>query len=556
MPAGDRPGARRGGPRDALLLLAGFVLIALALYAPIMNAGWLSDDLSVIAGNPYVQELSLENLGVVLDPYGAATAYAFNYSPVHLLLHAVNIQLFGGSFWGHHFVNVLLHALTALLFVLLLRSSKLPYSVAAAAGFLFLVHPANAESVALIFQAKTTLSTALALGALLCFFRWPLASVALFGLALLTKITAVFALPGLFLLVRARRAEPDREVPGFAWVAAWAFVLVLVSLPELEAFRRTGQAGSGMGEGFQLARSIVGIAGRYLVMAASSVGVSPLHNPEPSASWLDPWFLAGCVALGLLGWRSARAFLRRDEEAAYWGMAAAGFFPVCQLFPFLYPMADRYLYTMLVGLLGGACLALRQVPAAWAPTAGWTRRIPGLARPGALVAAGLLVAAVGLGAVTSSRVGVFRTEQAMTREGARNYPNGIAANLRALQLAGPIGNAAAAAEAVRNLDALGFAAYNGLVNDAGLNRVARDPAYRAAIQDMAGYWIERIGPLEERFQIEYQQLAYSHLVREELRESLEAAEQGLALGGPHDADLRAIRDAAQAGLARRDSAEP
>ena len=93
MPAGDG----RGGARDALLLLAGFVLIGLALYAPVMNAGWLSDDLSVIAGNPYVQELSLANLRVVADPYGAATAYAFNYSPVHLLLHAVTLPPSGGA---------------------------------------------------------------------------------------------------------------------------------------------------------------------------------------------------------------------------------------------------------------------------------------------------------------------------------------------------------------------------------------------------------------------------------------------------------------------------
>ena len=45
--------------------------------------------------------------------------------------------------------------------------------IAAAAGAFFLVHPANVEAVAMVFQVKTTLATALSFGALLLLWRYP-----------------------------------------------------------------------------------------------------------------------------------------------------------------------------------------------------------------------------------------------------------------------------------------------------------------------------------------------------------------------------------------------
>ena len=63
---------------------------------------------------------------------------------------------------------------TTLLLVLLLTSSGLPFQLGAAAGALYLVHPANAETAIIVFQAKTLLSTALALGAVWLFGRRPL----------------------------------------------------------------------------------------------------------------------------------------------------------------------------------------------------------------------------------------------------------------------------------------------------------------------------------------------------------------------------------------------
>src|SRR5262249_11239915 len=96
-------------------------------------------------------------------------------------------------------------------------------------------------------------------------------------------------------------------------------------------------------------RSIASIGAHYLWMAATGSGTSAFHEPLPVRSWLDGGGLAG----------RARGLRAGDEEAAWWIAAAAAFAPVSQVAPFFFPMADRYLYFMLPGLIGGSLLAGR-----------------------------------------------------------------------------------------------------------------------------------------------------------------------------------------------------
>ena len=43
-----------------------------------------------------------------------------------------------------------------------------------------------------------------------------------------------------------------------------------------------------------------------------------------------------------------------------WAWAVVSYGPISQVFPFLYPLADRYLYFILPGLIGGVLLAARE----------------------------------------------------------------------------------------------------------------------------------------------------------------------------------------------------
>ena len=65
-------------------------------------------------------------------------------------------------------------------------------------------------------------------------------------------------------------------------------------------------------------RTIAAIGARYLVMAATSYGVSAFQALPPATSPLDPWWLASIPLGALLAWRVLGTLRRREEEAAYW----------------------------------------------------------------------------------------------------------------------------------------------------------------------------------------------------------------------------------------------
>ncbi len=186
--------------------------VALAVFAPALQGNFVSDDIGYVVGNPWIHTLSAENVRAILDPTGPAAAHTANYAPVHLLLHALFWQLFGANTLGHHVVNVLLHAVTSVLLVALFVRARVPFVAAALGGACFLLHPANVEAVAWVFQLKTIVR-----------WRWrrprccssragPLLATLLFALALLAKIQAAFAIPvlGVAIAIAPSRRRPAR----------------------------------------------------------------------------------------------------------------------------------------------------------------------------------------------------------------------------------------------------------------------------------------------------------------------------------------------------------
>ena len=74
--------------------------------------------------NVYAHELTVENVRVILDPTSVLAVIVENYAPVHVLLHALEWQLFETDFRGYHVVNVVVHALASLLLVVLFRAQR------------------------------------------------------------------------------------------------------------------------------------------------------------------------------------------------------------------------------------------------------------------------------------------------------------------------------------------------------------------------------------------------------------------------------------------------
>lgn len=536
-------GARRERPPAAAyaVLFVAFLAVGLLVYRPALEGRFMSDDVPHLLMNPYVQELSLENVLAILHPFGPPVAYTANYSPVHLLVHALGVSLWGNDVRAFHVLNVAVHALCAVLLAGLLMASRLPLSVAALGAAIFLLHPANVEAVALIFQLKTLLSTAFAFGALLVLSRRPALATVLFALGLLTKITAGFAWPVAAAWALARSARGRDEPARVGWLVAWGVIAVAVAIPELAAGQRGGEHMARVEElGLQL-RTIFAIVARYLVMATTTLGLSAFHQPDPARSWADPWWLGGLAAVLLIAARTGLALRRRREEAGYWILAAASFAPISQVLPFLFPMADRYLYAILPGLLGGALLAGRDLggPAA-------ARLRSGLP-PAALPAAATRALALGLSALlllglavrSEARTWIYRTEANLRRDSAANYPDGLHGHLLRAELAADSGDGAGVAEGLRRAYERGYVAFLDLVDGRGsLAAYRHRPGVEAVLREMAAWWIEREAKIDRLAQIDLYMIGRAHEVRGEPERALRSLERALALGGPHDEVLR------------------
>jgi hypothetical protein len=498
---------------------------ALLLYQPALSGEFVSDD-TLYLQHPLVRELSPAGARAILDPTSDVAHSVSNYAPVHLLLHAAALRVFGDEPTGHHVLNVALHALASVLLMALLLETGLPLAAAACGGAIFLVHPANVEAVAWVSQLKSTAALVLALAALLLYPRRPALASVCFALALLAKAHAVFVLPiaGLFEWQRTGRVR-------WRWLALWTALFAAFAVAEIASHERNQLGGPGLrDEPFVWLRTIVAIGMRYLVMAATSLGVSAFHETEPARRAFDPWFLAGLLALAALGWRVAASLRARRPEAVFWIWAAVGFAPVSQVFPFLYPMGDRYLYFILPGLIGAmlwlVCDALARLPE---PRAQQARRA-------ALALAAVLC--VVFGWRSNLRAAVWRSTASVSADAAAHYPDGVSANLLRARRAAQAGDVDGVVAALRAAERRGYNRFEQLEADPAFDAMRQDSRFRALVSEMAAGWIALGRTREQPTQQELQTLAHAHYVRGERAEAIAVLRRALALGGPRDPQIR------------------
>ena len=517
--------------------MSAFAVAAFAIYLPALSGGFVSDDIGYIVSNQYVQELSAENLVAILHPFGRPTQLTVNYAPVHLILHAVEWQLFGyQNFVGYHLVNVAIHVVASVLLVALFVSSGIPQTAAIVLGALFLLHPANVEAVAWIFQLKTSLALALSLGALLVLRSRPRLSLALFALALLTKITAAFALPVAAVTLWTRGSLRRRD---WLWLGAWTGVLGLCMIASIAAFTSAGatawQQATEIGD---RVRSSFAIGGRYLVMATTSYGVSAFHEPPPAKSLADPWWLAGLLLLGLLAWRWIVSLRRHSQEAAYWTWAAASFAQVSQVIPFLYPMADRYLYFILPGLLGGSYFLVREALAIAEGRLARGNAVAARSRlaRGALVAGALL--AVLFAWHSATRTPIWRSAILVDLDAARNYPDGITAHFMRARTAAQRGDVDAAVAALQRLADRNYYLFQFVEADAGLRPLHGRPQFDRVMREIANNFIVTAKRKRKLGQEELHMLAFPYPWRGEEAEALHTLRRAVELEGPLDQTIR------------------
>ena len=140
--------------RSTVLCLV-LIVLTLTFYNPVVHNGFTNMD-----DNGYITENVHVRAGLTWETVKwAFTSFEYaNWHPLTWLSHALDCQMFGLNPVGHHYINVLLHAVNALLLFLLLESatgfSWRSFMVAA----LFALHPVNVESVAWAAERKNVLS--------------------------------------------------------------------------------------------------------------------------------------------------------------------------------------------------------------------------------------------------------------------------------------------------------------------------------------------------------------------------------------------------------------
>ena len=206
----------------ALLL----VLVTIALYWPATQYDFVSvDDPNFVTENPHIQDgLNWEGVKWAFCNTGQASTWA----PLLWLSHLLAWQLFGPDAWGHHLINVLLHAAnTALVFLIFRQMTGAAWRSLILAA-LFGLHPLRVESVVWVTERKDVLSTLFWMLTLWAYVKhvedgrapnsnsnmWYGAALAMFVLGLMSKAMLV-TLPCVLLLLDYWPLE--RFKSGRAW---------------------------------------------------------------------------------------------------------------------------------------------------------------------------------------------------------------------------------------------------------------------------------------------------------------------------------------------------
>ncbi len=371
-------------PRKHALGLA--LAVATAATVPYLNAlgndflTW--DDNIVILGQPFLRELSLENIWKIVSPVPAREEWL----PVRDLTLLVNFAVFGdGPFW---FIlgNILLHA-AASVAVFFLLQRLVPNRLAAFLGALvFACHAVHVESVTWLSGRKDPLSALFLAAALIAHIRYRegngryATTLPWLVLALLSKASAfVFPLwAGAYdFFYRRDLAWRERVLPlvpyaGLALAGILTFLELIAADGVIEEYPQGGLLAV-------LLTNVV-LFRDYTIHALLPMRhqaiyeVSFVQDPW-NAAFLSSLALLACVAT--LAWR----FRRRPWVPFAAVFFYANFIPYLNIVPHGIYYAERYLYlpsmafSLLVGALGTRLLAGARIP-----------------RPAKLAAAGALCA--------------------------------------------------------------------------------------------------------------------------------------------------------------------
>jgi protein O-mannosyl-transferase len=363
--------------RRSWLLALALVLVTVVAYLPALHNGFIWDDNYYVTANPTIK--SLDGLRQIWTQLGVRVQ---QYYPVSFTGLWIEYHLWGLQPFGYHLVNILLHALNAILLWRVLRRLDVPGAGWAAA--VFAVHPVTVESAAWITEFKNVLSGTFSLLALQAFLRfrplsdsdttatrdWRVYALALllFLCALLSK-TAFCCLPVVLAILlwwkldRLGKSDILALVPWFA--LSLTMGLITVRVEDKEPASTAAKSALSVVQRLLLAGRVPWFYAGKIFWPRQFTFVYPRWNIDASAAWQYLFPVAAlAVVIALWSWR------RRIGKGPLAGVLCflAMLFPVLGFFDIFYfrysYVTDHFQYLACIGLIatavGAAATVVRQ----------------------------------------------------------------------------------------------------------------------------------------------------------------------------------------------------
>ena len=350
--------------KQTVVLCLLLVAVTLAVYNSVNRNAFVNfDDDAYITHNPHITAgLNRKTIAWAFSHY-----YEANWHPLTWISHAVDWRLFGANPVGHHYMNVVLHAVNVVLLFLLLQSATGFTGRSFMVAALFALHPVNVESVAWAAERKNVLSMLfllLAMHAYGWYVRKPevrrYALVALLFASGLMSKPQVITLPFLLLLWdywplgRFKTAEAaGSKARTIRRLVLEKLPLLLLSFASAIITMQAQKAGNAIRSvisypfDLRLENALVAYS-RYLAKAFWPTNLSPMYpHPQTIGAW---GLIASVLFLSLI---TERVIDKR--QSGY--LVSGWFWFLVSLIPMIglvqvgeQAMADRYAYLPFVGL--------------------------------------------------------------------------------------------------------------------------------------------------------------------------------------------------------------
>jgi len=390
-------------------------LATLIVYWPAFNGDWLWDDDASIYRNPVVtQQDGIHRIWLSTEDY--------DYWPMTKTVLWTMYRFFKDHPAGYHTVNILFHALAAILVYLSLR--RLGFPGAWLAGMVFALHPVNASSVVWVSELKNTLSMIFLCLTMLTWVRFDrtkrfpfyVLSLIFFGLSLASK-TSIVMFPVFLLVLGWWRHDRMARKAFFLSLPFFGLSLIMAGMTLFAQGRYFDTLTNPLDGIYRLAGA-GWVAWFYLYKTLLPINLSMIYPHWkgtiessgwtafiPTAAWLMVFFVL---------WLKRRTWWGRPGLFAM-AYVTLMMFPVMGFFKMTFMrhslVADHFLYAPMVGIIALGCSAFMEVTGRMKPS---HRRLAGIA---------VVVLFLTLANVTFKRAQVLKFPQALWRDTIEKNPH-------------------------------------------------------------------------------------------------------------------------------------